>query len=150
GAGDVLLANEVVGPAAIDRLVAVARDGDVTVAVDDLANVRELGRRATLAGVRLGAAAELAAGMGRGGPRHGGPGHDPGRAAPDGRGTFAFLHEEHVGYRYRDRAPYRVGDRVGLVPGYVPTAVNLFGAFHVVEDRRVIDRWPVLARHGDR
>ena len=70
--------------------------------------------------------------------------------APGDRGAFAFLHEEHLGFRYRGGAPYRVGDRVELVPRYAPTTVNLFGAFHVVEGGRVIDRWPVLARHGER
>ena len=46
-------------------------------------------------------------------------------------------------------APGAVGDRVHIVPGYAPTTVNLFGAYHVVEDGRVVDVWPVLARHGD-
>ena len=73
--------------------------------------------------------------------------HPP--ASPDGRGELAFIHEEHVGYRYREGARYRVGDRVSLVPDYAPTTVNLFGAFHVVEEGRVVDVWQVLARHGD-
>jgi D-serine deaminase-like pyridoxal phosphate-dependent protein len=68
---------------------------------------------------------------------------------PDPRATLAFVHEEHVGFRYTGEAPGAVGDRVHIVPGYAPTTVNLFGAYHVVEDGRVIDVWPVLARHGD-
>ena len=68
---------------------------------------------------------------------------------PDPRATLAFIHEEHAGFRYDGEAPGAVGDRVHIVPGYAPTTVNLFGAYHVVEDGRVVDVWPVLARHGD-
>jgi D-threonine aldolase len=68
---------------------------------------------------------------------------------PDARATLAFVHEEHVGFRYTGGAPGSVGDRVHIVPGYAPTTVNLFGVYHVVEDGRVADVWPVLARHGD-
>ena len=64
-------------------------------------------------------------------------------------GEFAFIHEEHLGFRYPGGAPYRVGDRAALVPAYAPTTVNLFGAFHVVEDGPDRRRWLVLARHGD-
>jgi D-serine deaminase-like pyridoxal phosphate-dependent protein len=68
---------------------------------------------------------------------------------PDGSGEFAFIHEEHVGFRFPGGAPYRVGDRAALIPPYAPTTVNLFGAFHVAEAGHVVDVWPVLARHGD-
>ena len=68
---------------------------------------------------------------------------------PDPRAAVAFVHEEHVGFRYAGEAPGAVGDRAHIVPGYAPTTVNLFGAYHVVEDGRVADVWPVLARHGD-
>jgi D-serine deaminase-like pyridoxal phosphate-dependent protein len=67
---------------------------------------------------------------------------------PDPRASVAFMHEEHVGFRYEGEAPGAIGDRVRIVPGYAPTSVNLFGAYHVVEDGRVVDVWPVLARHG--
>ena len=65
----------------------------------------------------------------------------------EGAGELAFIHEEHAGFRFPDGSPYRVGDRASLLPGYAPTTVNLFGAFHVVESGRVVDLWPVLARH---
>jgi D-serine deaminase-like pyridoxal phosphate-dependent protein len=72
-------------------------------------------------------------------------------AAPTPGAELAFIHEEHVGFRFPvDAAPYRVGDRVRLVPGYAPTTVNLFGSYLVVQDDEVIDVWPVRARHGDR
>jgi D-serine deaminase-like pyridoxal phosphate-dependent protein len=70
---------------------------------------------------------------------------------PPGAGAeLAFVHEEHLGVRFPGGAPYRLGDRVALVPGYAPTAVNLFGAYHVVDRGLVVDMWPVLARHGGR
>ena len=279
GVPDVLIANEVVGPAAIDRLVATADTGAVTVAVDDLGNLAEIGACARAAGVTVGVVVEVDVGMGRGGARDvvsacevgraaaelegvrlrgllGYEGHctseldratrerevrvamdrllevasafrrdglsveivsagatgtsdltgaidgitevqagsyllmdgfheplvsgfgfalsiaataisvhgdlvvfDAGRkgvggdlcppAAPGRDGAFAFMHEEHVGFRYPGGAPFRVGDRVALVPGYAPTAVNLYGAFNVVEDGTVVDRWLVRARHGE-
>ncbi len=68
---------------------------------------------------------------------------------PEGRGEFAFIHEEHLGFRFPGGAPYRVGDRAALIPTYAPTTVNLFGAFQVAEAGHVVDVWPVLARHGD-
>ena len=278
GVTDVLLANEVVGSAAMDRLAEVSGRARITVAVDDRENLIELARRATSAGVTIGIVVELDVGMGRGGARTGDEalalgraatdlegvelrgllgyeGHcadeadpiererrtresigrlvdlagrfgddglrtdvvsagatgtypitgsipgvtevqagsyvlmdrfhellapefgfavsvaataisahgdlvvfDAGRKAvgtdfrpptsPDGRGELAFIHEEHVGYRYPRGARYRVGDRVSLIPDYAPTTVNLFGMFHVVEAGMVVDIWPVLARHG--
>ncbi len=39
-----------------------------------------------------------------------------------------------------------VGDVVQLVPGYSPSTVNWYDAFHVVEDDVVIDIWPVIPR----
>ena len=45
----------------------------------------------------------------------------------------------------------RVGDVVELVPGYAPATVNWYDAYHVVEDDRVVDIWPVVPRgpgHG--
>jgi len=70
-------------------------------------------------------------------------------AAPDPGSVVEFINEEHVGLRYDSAAPLGIGDRVSLVPGYVPTTVNLFGSYQVVRDGRVVDVWPVIARHGD-
>jgi D-serine deaminase-like pyridoxal phosphate-dependent protein len=69
---------------------------------------------------------------------------------PVAGGSAAFLHEEHVGFRCDERASFRVGDRAALVPAYAPTAVNLFPAYHVVEQGRIVDVWQVRARHGER
>ena len=54
GFDDVLVANEVVDPAKIGRLAALARRATVAVAVDDLAPVEGLARSAARAGVTLG------------------------------------------------------------------------------------------------
>jgi D-serine deaminase-like pyridoxal phosphate-dependent protein len=58
--------------------------------------------------------------------------------------------EEHGIFEARDAAP-PVGAVLRLVPGYAPTTVNAFDAFHVIEDDRVIDIWPIIPRgpgHG--
>jgi D-serine deaminase-like pyridoxal phosphate-dependent protein len=39
-----------------------------------------------------------------------------------------------------------VGDPVTLVPGYSPSTVNYYDAFHVVRDGVVVDIWPVIPR----
>lgn len=70
-------------------------------------------------------------------------------APPAPGAELAFIHEEHVGFRFAgEGAPYRVGDRIRLVPGYAPTTVNLFGSYLVVQDDEVVDVWSVCARHG--
>jgi D-serine deaminase-like pyridoxal phosphate-dependent protein len=54
GLDDVLVANEVVDPAKIDRLVALAREARVAVAVDDIGPIGVLSRSAARAGVTIG------------------------------------------------------------------------------------------------
>ena len=54
GIPDILIANEIVGPLKIARLVELARRCKVTVAVDDAGNVRQLSEAAVAAGVTLG------------------------------------------------------------------------------------------------
>jgi D-serine deaminase-like pyridoxal phosphate-dependent protein len=59
--------------------------------------------------------------------------------------------EEHGVFVARQNEPLRVGDVVELIPGYAPGTVNWYDAFHVVEDDRVVDIWPVIPRgpgHG--
>jgi D-serine deaminase-like pyridoxal phosphate-dependent protein len=44
-----------------------------------------------------------------------------------------------------------IGDVVELIPGYSSATVNWYDAYHVVEDERVVDIWPVIPRgpgHG--
>ena len=53
GLRDILIANQIVGPQKIARLVALRRQADVAVAVDDPANVAELAAAARRGGVEL-------------------------------------------------------------------------------------------------
>jgi D-serine deaminase-like pyridoxal phosphate-dependent protein len=59
--------------------------------------------------------------------------------------------EEHGIFAALPDAGLGVGDVVELVPGYAPGTVNWYDAYHVVEDDRVVDIWPVIPRgpgHG--
>ncbi len=67
GIDDILIANEIVGPLKIARLVALARRTSITVAVDNAENVAALSAAATEAGVTIGALVDLDVGMGRAG-----------------------------------------------------------------------------------
>lgn len=73
GARDVLIANQIVGPTKIARLVQLARKADVMVAVDDALNVAELGAAARSAGVTVRVLVEVDIGMGRCGVLPGDP-----------------------------------------------------------------------------
>lgn len=58
--------------------------------------------------------------------------------------------EEH-GIFEGDHSTLAVGDVVELDPGYAPGTVNWYDAYHVVEQGRVVDIWPVIPRgpgHG--
>jgi D-serine deaminase-like pyridoxal phosphate-dependent protein len=54
--------------------------------------------------------------------------------------------EEHGIFAAPEGSPLRVGDSVALVPGYSPTTVNWYDAYHVVSDDVVIDIWPIIPR----
>jgi D-serine deaminase-like pyridoxal phosphate-dependent protein len=54
--------------------------------------------------------------------------------------------EEHGIFAAADGSALAVGDSVALVPGYSPTTVNWYDAYHVVRDDVVIDVWPVVPR----
>jgi D-serine deaminase-like pyridoxal phosphate-dependent protein len=59
--------------------------------------------------------------------------------------------EEHATYEADATCDLRVGDVVDFHLGYTPFAVNYFDAYHVVEDGRVVDIWPIMPRgplHG--
>ncbi len=59
--------------------------------------------------------------------------------------------EEHGLFEARPDQPLHVGDVCELVPGYAPSTVNWYDCYHVVEDDRVVDIWPVIPRgpgHG--
>ena len=65
GISDILIANQVIGPIKIARLVALARRCAVTVAVDDAGNVAELSAAASAAAVTVGCYVEVDVGMER-------------------------------------------------------------------------------------
>lgn len=59
--------------------------------------------------------------------------------------------EEHGIFAATSSDGLAVGDVVELIPGYSSGTVNWYDAYHVVEDDRVIDIWPVIPRgpgHG--
>jgi D-serine deaminase-like pyridoxal phosphate-dependent protein len=53
--------------------------------------------------------------------------------------------EEHGVFADSLDAP-SLGDVVKIVPGYAPSTVNIFDAFHVVSEGKVVDIWPVVPR----
>ena len=73
GIRDMLIANQIVGPQKIARLVHLQRHADVKVAVDHAANVAELGQAARLKGVVLGVVVEVDIGLHRAGVEPGQP-----------------------------------------------------------------------------
>ena len=59
--------------------------------------------------------------------------------------------EEHGIFNTDDSCPLKVGDAVELLPGYTPFAVSYFDVYHVVENNKVVDVWPIIPRgpeHG--
>jgi D-serine deaminase-like pyridoxal phosphate-dependent protein len=54
--------------------------------------------------------------------------------------------EEHGIFAAPDGSALTVGDSVALVPGYSPTTVNWYDAYHVVRDDVVVDVWPIIPR----
>ena len=62
-----------------------------------------------------------------------------------------YFAEEHALFEVDDRCRLELGDVVELIPGYAPTTVNLYDAYHVVENDVVTDIWPIVPRgagHG--
>lgn len=75
---------------------------------------------------------------------------EPPRPLLDGA-EIAFMHEEHMGLELAPEArQLRVGDQLGLRPGYGPMTVNLYDVFHVFENGIVAEIWPVVARYPGR
>ena len=51
--------------------------------------------------------------------------------------------EEHGRFAAPDLA---LGEVVQLLPGYAPSTVNMYDAYHVIEDNTVVDIWPIVPR----
>lgn len=64
---DLLVANQVVGPRKIERLIRLSRQADIKVAVDCAANIEEIGRAAIAANTEVSVLVELNTGMNRAG-----------------------------------------------------------------------------------
>ena len=73
-------------------------------------------------------------------------------AAPD---EVTIVGHDHKVFRFDEEhgifsaplgSPLQVGDRVTLVPGYSPSTVNWYDAYHVVQDDVVVDIWPIIPR----
>jgi D-serine deaminase-like pyridoxal phosphate-dependent protein len=62
---DILIANEIIGPTKIARLVEVASKARVCVAVDDASNLREIAEAATAAGVNVDVLVDVNVGLNR-------------------------------------------------------------------------------------
>jgi D-serine deaminase-like pyridoxal phosphate-dependent protein len=54
--------------------------------------------------------------------------------------------EEHAIFLADSSCPLTVGERVEILCGYTPFAISYFEAYHVMEDGRVVDIWPVMPR----
>jgi len=54
--------------------------------------------------------------------------------------------EEHGIFDAAEGSALRVGDPVSLVPGYSPSTVNWYDAYHVVREDVVVDIWPIIPR----
>jgi D-serine deaminase-like pyridoxal phosphate-dependent protein len=54
--------------------------------------------------------------------------------------------EEHSIFLADDSCPLKVGDTVEILCNYTPFAIGYFEAYHVIEEGRVADIWPVLPR----
>jgi D-serine deaminase-like pyridoxal phosphate-dependent protein len=58
--------------------------------------------------------------------------------------------EEHQPAEWTGQGPMpQIGEMVLLAPRHICTTIYLYSHFNVVEDGRIVDRWPILCRHGD-
>jgi D-serine deaminase-like pyridoxal phosphate-dependent protein len=72
---------------------------------------------------------------------------DPYNVTIVGHGLKVFRSdEEHGIFAAPEGSTLKVGDCVALIPGYSPSTVNFYDAFHVVRDDVVVDVWPVIPR----
>jgi len=65
GIEDILIANQIVGPLKTEKLANLAKHAHITVAVDNLDNIKMLSDAASHKGIKLGALIEIDIGMGR-------------------------------------------------------------------------------------
>lgn len=57
-----------------------------------------------------------------------------------------YFAEEHALFDVDERCRLKLGDTTEVIPGYAPSTVNLYDAYHVVEGGKVADIWPIIPR----
>ena len=72
-------------------------------------------------------------------------GASQGVLAPDNLKPFRY-DEEHSIYIVDPSDPVKVGDKYEIRCNYTPNAIGYFEAYHVMEDGKVTDIWPVMPR----
>jgi D-serine deaminase-like pyridoxal phosphate-dependent protein len=72
---------------------------------------------------------------------------DPADVTIVGHGHEVFrFDEEHGIFTAPGGSSLKVGDSVALVPGYSPSTVNWYDAYHVISGDVVVDIWPIIPR----
>ncbi len=72
---------------------------------------------------------------------------DADRAAVDGLSLPNLgFDEEHGRFGIVPGLNLSPGDTVQILPGYAPSTINLYDAYHVVNDGQVVDIWPIVPR----
>jgi D-serine deaminase-like pyridoxal phosphate-dependent protein len=57
-----------------------------------------------------------------------------------------YFAEEHALFDVDERCHLKLRDTAQVIPGYAPSTVNLYDVYHVVEDGKVTDIWPIIPR----
>ena len=127
GIRDILIANQIVGPSKIARLMALARHTDIMVAVDNAENVRALSDAVVAAGVQPRVLVEVDNGMLRCGVQ-------PGRPALE----LARLVEQAVGLRFYGIHSYE-GHAVNITPAEERKKVAESSLHLALETRKLLE-----------
>lgn len=128
GIADLLVANQVIGPTKIARLIGLLHHTRVTVAVDDAENMRDLARAAAAQGVELDVLVEVNTGMNR-------CGVEPGEAAVQ----LARVASDLPGIRFRGIQAYE-GHLVNIKDEAERAERVAAAMAPVIETRRAIER----------
>jgi D-serine deaminase-like pyridoxal phosphate-dependent protein len=124
GVRDVLIANEVVGAAKLQRLAELGREAQVGVCVDDAANVRELAAAVKAVGSNLDVYVELDVGARRCGVEPGKPALALAQAVADAGLHFAGIHA-YQGAAQHLRTPAERTAAIGKAVELVQATVGL-------------------------
>jgi D-serine deaminase-like pyridoxal phosphate-dependent protein len=69
---------------------------------------------------------------------------------PPSVGAVREVHEEHLILDTAPGAALRLGEPVRIAVGYAGGTVNLHDAYYVVDDEKLLDVWPIVARGSGR